>query len=92
MRVLAVLLALVPGLAVAEGGPTEESIARLTQAISVAGCSVDVYNQQTVLDAAEMTETEASVIIAVLVERGEAELTEDGMRLTTGSCAPEGKP
>ena len=87
IRALALLLALA-GPAMAEGGPSEDSIARLVQAIAAAGCTVDETNQAAVLAAAKMDETEAGVIVGQLVDEGRAVFEGAGLRLTTEGCKP----
>ena len=87
IRALALLLALA-GPAMAEGGPSEDSIARLVQAIAAAGCTVDETNQAAVLAAAKMDETEAGVIVGQLVDESRAVFEGAGLRLTTEGCKP----
>lgn len=83
---LAVLIALRTASAHAEGGPSAESIERFRQAVAVAGCTVTEVNLKTVLAEAGMDEIEASVIASVLVERGEAVLEDNRLRLTVAPC------
>ena len=73
--------------AFAEGGPSAESVARLVQAIQVAGCVVTEVNQGTVLKEAEMDETEAGVIVSMLIDDGKAVFVDNGLHLKTGTCA-----
>jgi hypothetical protein len=86
-RLAPAVLTLAAGAASAEGGPSAESVARFAQAVAAAGCVVTEMNRKTVLAEAEMDETEAGVIAGWLVARGEADLTEAALRLTTGACA-----
>ena len=83
---LAIALVCAAAPALAEGGPSAESIARFEQAVAAAGCVVTEENRKTVLDAAEMDETEAGVIASWLAAQGRAELTEAALRLTEGAC------
>jgi hypothetical protein len=87
MRVLSLVFLLLAAPALAEGGPSLESIERLSQAIRAAGCTVTEVNQPTILDAAEMDEIEAGVIASWLVEAGQATLDGSTLHLTTGACA-----
>lgn len=86
-RLASVCVLLAAGAAVAEGGPSAESVARFEQAVAAAGCVVTEMNRKTVLAEAEMNETEAGVIAGWLVARDEADLTDTALRLTTGACA-----
>jgi hypothetical protein len=86
IRLAAALVALAAP-ALAEGGPSAESRERLAQAIAAAGCEVNEINQGTILDAAEMEEAEAGVIVSTWVEAGEAEYGDGTLRLLTGRCA-----
>jgi hypothetical protein len=79
-------LAFVAAPALAEGGPSAEAVARFIQAVEVAGCQVTELNRKTVLAEAEMDETEAEVIVSVLVQRGEGQLGDGTFTLKTGPC------
>ena len=82
---LALLLAAGPGWA--EGGPSAESVARLSQAIAAAGCVVTEVNQPVILKAAEMTEAEASVIVDRLIADGKVIPEGDhALRLVAEGC------
>lgn len=70
----------------AEGGPSAEAVARLAQAIAVAGCEVNEINQGTILDAAEMEEAEAGVIVSDWIDAGEAVYADGTLRLLADPC------
>lgn len=85
-RLAAALLAAAPLTAAAEGGPSDEAVARFVAAVERAGCTLTPDNQAQVLQAAKLPETEAEVIASVLTERGEAAIEDGKLRVTTGAC------
>jgi hypothetical protein len=85
---LTVLLSMFAAAAQAEGGPSAESVNRLAQAIAAADCEVNEVNQATILEQAEMDESEAGVIVSTWIDAGEAVYGDGTLRLLIEPCNP----
>lgn len=80
----AVLISVAVGPAMAQ--VTEEQITAITAAIEANGCKVTAQNNDTILQAAGLSEADATTVVQALIQAGSAVIEDGELLLKSENC------